>query len=451
MNGVASRAEPRFSDGPPAPVRRTSWALVDCNNFYCSCESAFDPSLATVPLVVLSNNDGCAIARCPRAKALGVKMGTPMFQLRDLVRERGLVARSSNYTLYGSMSARVVAILEDFAVSVEPYSIDETFVDVGPQPLDRIALGAAIRSRVRRWTGIPTCVGFGPTKALAKTANRMAKKLATTGGVVDLTDPDYRRTMLDGWPLDDVWGVGDALTARLRSVGVETAGDLARLPRARARAIGTVVLERLVMELCGEPTVGIDGPGDRRRSVAVTRSFGARVTDPHSMLQALATFSSRACGKLRALGLEAGVAHVFFSTGRHDAGPAHSVARTWTAPVRTADARVLSRVASRVVDGEFRHGIPYARAGVVLEDLGPAGEAPGLFGLDDEDARDGVMDLVDAVDGRWGRGTLRLGAEGFHHPWRTRHEHLSPRYTTRWSDLPTVSADPVRGRDRDAV
>ena len=248
-----------------------TYALSDGNSFYCSCERVFDPSLIGRPVVVLSNNDGCVVARTPEAKALGIPMGAPWFQIRDAYLKAGGKVRSSNYALYGDMSRRVNSVYETFAKSVEVYSIDESFLDLSDAP-DPVALCRTMQSQVLQWTGIPTCVGLGPTRTLAKAANHLAKKRPEFGGVCDLSDADERARLLATIEIGDVWGVGRALTARLRGHGVTNAAELAALPPKSARRIMTVTGERLVLELQGVRCLDLDEAPPSRQGIAVRPS-----------------------------------------------------------------------------------------------------------------------------------------------------------------------------------
>jgi nucleotidyltransferase/DNA polymerase involved in DNA repair len=263
-------------------------ALIDCNNYYVSCERAFDASLVGVPVIVLSNNDGCAIARSAEAKALGIKVGDPIHHLRDVVRRHGIRVLSSNYTLYGDMQRRVIAACEPFARDFEIYSIDETFLDLaGFEGRDLVDHVRAMREQVRLWTTIPTCVGIAETKTLAKLANAAAKKEARFEGVADLRDKAVRREVMDVFAVGDVWGVGGATARKLTDLGVHTASALRDMPMKQARAVGTVVLERLVAELRGVPSDAVEAVAPRRKGMAVTRSFGTPVCDFDRMMGAL--------------------------------------------------------------------------------------------------------------------------------------------------------------------
>ena len=296
-------------------------ALIDGNSFYCSCERVFDPKLARVPVIVLSNNDGCAIARTAEAKALGIRMGEPWFKIRDLCKRQGVRVFSSNYTLYGDMSARTNAVYRDFAPRVEIYSIDESFLDLSDvQPARRLELARDLRATVRAWTGIPTCIGIGPTKTLAKLANHIAKKVPDLDGVCDLTDPVAYDHWLCRISVEEVWGIGRASLGKLEAMGVDTVADLRDLDPRPVRKAMTVVGERIIHELRGLSCLPLELMPAQRKGCAVTRSFSARVTEREVLEQAVAAHATRLGEKLRRGGLGTSHVTVFYHTSTHDRG-----------------------------------------------------------------------------------------------------------------------------------
>lgn len=303
-------------------------ALIDGNNFYVSCERVFDPRLNDVPVIVLSNNDGCAVARSAEAKALGIKMGDPLFKIRDKVQEHGIRVLSSNYTLYGDMSRRVVDALGQFSPKVEIYSIDESFVDLsGFQSVVKQAV--EMRMAVRELTGIPTCVGIAPTKTLAKLGNFAAKKNPVFGGVCDFTDEKIAAWCMDRIAVGEVWGVGSRTEAKLIDVGIKTVAHLRDMPLPQARKIGTVVLERIVAELRGVRSLDLEEVAPQRKGMAVTRSAGTPMTTYDALTQAMTSHASRAAQKLRQHGLVAGQVTAFFHTNAFKpTAPQHSASRS---------------------------------------------------------------------------------------------------------------------------
>ena len=420
----------------------TAIGLIDCNNYYVSCERAFDSGLVGVPVVVASNNDGCAIARSSEAKALGVKMGDPIHLIRDRLNKHGVVVRSSNYTLYGDMQRRVITAIEEFASEVEIYSIDENFVDFAPfADRDLVAHANDMRDQVRRWTTIPTCVGIAPTKTLAKLANAAAKKNPLFDGVADLRDEAIRRWVLDRFPVADVWGVGRATATKLAELGITTAGQLRDMQMKQARGLGTVVLERLVAELQGVPASAVEMVEPQRKGMAVTRSFGSPVTTFDALMGAVAQYVMRGGEKLRSHGLVAGQLTVFFHTNPHRRElPQYHGSRRLTLRPMTADSLELLAAARRGVEAAWREGHAYTKAGIMLDDLIAAElRARTLFEADPI-RRERLMSALDEVNGKYGRFTAVPGTQGFKREWRMRAENKSPAWTTRIADVPVVTA-----------
>ncbi|MBO0134138.1 Y-family DNA polymerase [Agrobacterium burrii] len=421
----------------------TSFALIDGNSFYCSCERVFDPSIEKRPVIVLSNNDGCAVARTAEAKALGIGMGEPFFKIRDLCRTNNVAVYSSNYTLYGDMSARLNAIYRQWSLDVEVYSIDESFLDMTDiRPVDRQVFGRDLRSTVQRWTGIPTCVGIGPTKTLAKFANHVAKKNPELGGVCDLTDAALRQSWLDRIEVGEVWGVGAASGRKLFGLGVETAGDLARMDARLARKLLSVVGERTVLELQGLSCLPLEDVPPQRKGCAVTRSFGAPVTDLAGILEAVAAYATRAGEKLRRYGLEATHMAVFMHTSRfNEKDRPYSAQTTVHLPEASNDTFDLIHVAQSGARKIFRDGHRYAKAGIIMNDLVPAqSQQRPLFDARDRDQSDRLMTALDAVNKKFGRGALIPASAGIKREWQTKFDSRSPRYTTNIKELPIAMA-----------
>lgn len=418
-------------------------ALIDCNNFYVSCERVFDQKLVGVPVIVLSNNDGCAVARSEEAKSLGIKMGVPLFQIRDVVKEHGIRVLSSNYSLYGDMSRRVVETIGDFSPSIENYSIDETFVDlVGFK--DHVRQATDMRAAVREVTGIPTCVGIAPTKTLAKLANFAAKKNPVFGGVADFMDEKVRSWCMERIDVGEVWGVGSKTEVKLTAIGISTVAQLRDMPMQQARKIGTVVLERLVAELQGVRCLELEELAPQRKGMAVTRSSGEPMKSLDAVAQAVTAHATRAAEKLRTHGLVAGHLSVFFHTSLFSqTAPRHSVSRSVHLKPMTADTFDIVQAALLCVRKAWKgdpsgNGYAYTKAGVMLDDLISADKAPAmLFKIErPRDAR--LMTALDAVNDRWGKKTLLLGSEGFKRDFEAKATMRSPRYTTRLNELPVL-------------
>ena len=415
-------------------------AISDSANFYVSAERIFNPSLKNVPVIVLSNNDGCAVARSDEAKALGIKMGAPLHLIRDKITAHGVRVFSSNYTLYGDISRRVVEVYETFSPVVEVYSIDESFLDFGGFR-DREAHAQEMRRQVL----LQVRVGIGPTKTLAKCANEVAKRNPIFKGVLDMMDRSVADWVLPRVPVGDIWGVGGRTKAKLALLGIHTAAELRDMPARQARGLGSVILERTVRELQGEPCIPLDEAPPPRKGMAVTRSAGAPMRDQETVMSALAAHATRAAEKLRQHGLVAGAMTVFFHTSRFSAGrPQFSASRTVQLTPMTSDARDLVRVVRACVEACWpKQGGPYdfAKSGVMLDDLVAEADRPRTL-FDMADAGGGrspaVMAALDAVNARFGKKTMVLAAEGTQQAWKMRAEHRSPRYTTRISDLPVV-------------
>lgn len=422
----------------------TPIALIDCNAYYVSCERAFDSSLVGVPVVVASNNDGCAIARSHEAKALGIRMGDPIHLIRDRLRDHRVRVLSSNYILYGDMHQRVVASVQEFARDLEVYSIDELFLDLaGFEGRDLVAHAHAMRARVLQWTTIPTCVGVAGTKTLAKLANRVAKNDASFEGVVDLRDDRIRRDVMDGFPVEDVWGVGRATATKLAGLDVTTAAGLAAMPMKQARAVGTVVLERLVAELNGVPAGVIETVEPQRKGMAVTRSFGTPVREFETMMGAIAQYAMRAGEKLRQHGLVAGRLTVFYHTGPHRPDlPRHSASASCSLSPMTSDGLELVALARMLAGRRWRRdgAHAYVKAGIMLDDLVAEDLRPRTLFEDGDDRRCRLMAAIDAINDRHGRWTVVPAVQGFRREWRTRAENRSPAWTTRIAEVPVVIA-----------
>ncbi|ACB97302.1 Y-family DNA polymerase [Beijerinckia indica] len=415
------------------------FALIDANSFYGSCERLFDPSLAKRPVIVLSNNDGCAVSRTSDAKPF-VAMGQPYFQIKDVCRRENIAVFSSNYSLYGDVSARLNQVYRQFSPEIEVYSIDESFLDFsgfGDRNLE--AYARELHETIFRWVGIPTCVGIAPTKTLAKLANRVAKSSPDLGGVCDLRDQGKREEVLKRVPVEDVWGIGRASAAKLQRLGVITAADLAALPSPFARKLLSVVGERIVHELQGQPCLLLEQVAPQRKGCAVTRSFSARVTELDQMLEAVSAYAVQLGEKLRHHSLATEALTVFYHTSPFDTGPQRSVQKCVTLPEASADTLTLLRAARDGARAIWKEGYRYAKAGLVTMDLVRLEDAPrALFDAYDREASARLMMALDAVNAKFGRGTLHPAAAGIKRPWSTQFNMRSPRYTTCLDELPLV-------------
>lgn len=416
--------------------------LIDCDSFYVSCERVFNPRLEGVPVGVLSNNDGCFVARSAELKALGVQMGQPFFEVRVLCRRHDVRVLSSNYALYGDMSRRVVDCLRRFVPDLKEYSIDEAFMDFsGFGDRDLPAFAQEIRRTVLRWTGIPTCVGIAGTKVQAKLANRAAKKsLLDDSGVADLRDAEAAARVMALVPVEDVWGVGARSAAKLRMLGVHTAADLRDLDPRLARQLLTVVGERLVYELRGISCLPLELAPPPRRTIAVTRSFGRPVSDWEALREAVAAYAARAAEKLRAGKLAAEAVQVFAATSPFRPGPAYSNAVTVELRPPGDDSFRLIAAATGAARRIWRDGVQFSRAGIILGGLTPVDRVqPDLLSTADGRRRHRLMEAMDSINATMGRDTL-VPAATLGGRWRMRQELRSPSYTTSFADLPVVQA-----------
>ena len=423
------------------------FALVDCNNFYASCERTFRPELRNRPVVVLSNNDGCIIARSEEAKALGIKMGAPEFKCRDLLKKHDVAVFSSNYALYGDMSSRVMRLLCKLAPEIEVYSIDEAFLDMTSfTRFDLTDYARHIRETVRQHTGIPVCIGIGPTKTLAKIANRIAKKNPQYQGVCVLSSDEEIQTALERTKAEDIWGIGRQWSKLLQAKRIDTAADLARASAPWIQKHLHIVGARIQAELQGKSCLEMELVRPQKQSICTSRSFGRSVITLAELQQAVATFAGKCAVKLRKEDSLASMITVFIATSPFDeSGNRYWGTCTAALPHPTNDSRAILRAADKILDGIFRDGKVYKKAGVIVSGMAPkesSGTTLSLFAeeehaANDRDAR--LMEAMDAINKRYGKGTVHLAAENSE-SWNPNQERLSPSYTTRWSDILEVTS-----------
>jgi len=420
-------------------------ALMDCNNFYASCEKAFAPHLATRPVVVLSNNDGCVIARSKEAKEMGIPMGAPEFKQREAFKRLGVTVFSSNYALYGDMSARVMATAAALTPEMEVYSIDEAFLNLTGLP-DPAGHARRIRDTVLRWTGIPVSIGIGSTKTLAKAANKLAKQRPDFDGVLDLPEGPPLEALLAGLDVEDVWGIGRRHGARLKARGVRSALEFMRLPRDFVRKTMTVVGLHTWLELHGTPCSRLEEVPAPKKAIVSSRSFGRPVERLEEMEEALAQYVSRAAEKLRAQKGLAGTILAFVQTNTFIASqPQYSAAHSLALNPPTSHTPRLIRRGLEALRHIFRPGFRYKKVGVMLSGLESAAGAQ-LTLLAQPDSRgETLMAALDRVNAKWGRGTIRPAAAGVEQPWRMRQAQRSPCYTTSWGELPVALAQEKAG------
>lgn len=420
---------------------KTHSAIVDCDNFYVSCERLFRPELRGKPVVVLSNNDGCIIARSNEAKALGIKMGTAYFKAQKFLKQENVAVFSSNYALYGDMSHRVMDVLSQFAPRIEVYSIDEAFLDFeGFEEWDLHNYGHQICSKVQQWTGIPVSIGFGPTKTLAKLANRVSKKQADLKGVFNFSDAPDPDAVLANVVIGDIWGVGRRWAEKLQKQGIHTALDLKHCDAGTMKQRFNVVLARTVQELQGTPCIELEEAQADRQQVLCSRSFGARITRYEDLRAALTHFVTRAAEKLRKQKLLANAISVHISTSPFDdRREYYNNATTVKLMVPTDDTRKLTAVAQGLLETIYLDGHSYQRAGVLLMDLTKHEyQQQDLFAVTENPRSDELMKALDMINAKMGNGTLRFAGEGFEAGWRMKQQLRSPRYTTQFSELRVV-------------
>ncbi|MFZ6709360.1 Y-family DNA polymerase [Undibacterium sp. TC9W] len=424
------------------------FALVDVNNFYVSCERAFNPRLQNKPVVVLSNNDGCAVARSAEVKALGVKMGAPWFHMTDLIKQHGIIGLSSNYTLYGDMSNRVMTILRGYSPHVEVYSIDECFLNVdgmGGIWETPTVMGQDIRKKVLKWTALPVCVGFATSKTLAKLANHVAKKLPLFDGVCDFTTMSEARMrwLFERIDVGDVWGVGRRISARLHAMNIHTVQDLKDASPSMIRQSFGVVTERTLQELRGVSCMAMDEVVPPRREIISSRSFGKLLTSADEIAQAISTYVARAAEKLRNQRSVCGAVHVFIHTNPfREQDRQYSNGMTVPLSVQTDDNRLIVSAALSGFDLIFKEGYNYKKAGIVLMNLASNTNIQGTLFNDSKTRANSVavMNAMDTINQRYGQDVLHLASTGLSARWSMKSENRSPAYTTRWEEIPTAYA-----------
>ncbi|MFU8811722.1 MAG: Y-family DNA polymerase [Balneolaceae bacterium] len=428
---------------PPKDVSPTI-ALIDCNNFYASCERVFDPALIDRPVVILSNNDGCVIARSQEAKEAGIPMGAPVFKVRDRIKSHRIAVCSSNYALYGSMSRRVMEILRHCTPDVEVYSIDEAFVRLRKQHSPSATEeGRAIRERVLRWTGIPVSVGIAPTKTLAKIANEYAKKNDFTGGVYRLANPAQQKALLRQTPVSDIWGIGRQYAAMLERHGIYSAWQLSRQADHWVRKQMNVTGLRTVMELRGFPCLSVEETLNPRKGILSSRSFGSPVRDLDGLKEAVTLFTSRAAEKLRAQQSVAATISVGLVIDQYrQPGLPYKFSTQCTLSVPASATTTLLKAAMQCLDDLYAPGRIYKKAHVMLTGITPEYHVQG--GLFEEPAGDGntkaLMNCMDAINGRFGRQSVELAGTGTgkKQAWQMKQNYMSRRCTTRWDELMEV-------------
>lgn len=423
---------------------RKVFGLVDCNNFYVSCERLFKPSLEGKPVVVLSNNDGCIVARSNEAKALGIKMGIPLFKVADLVRRHKIVTLSSNYALYADLSERVMNVLSTMSPHQEGYSIDECFLDFSGFS-DATSHGQHIRETIKKWLGLPVCVGIGPSKTLAKLSNFIAKKRQQYSGVFDirtLSEPEQLALMQDIC-VDEIWGIGRKMSERLNNIGIWTVRDLREADPEQMQERFSVVVKRTVLELQGMSCLSLEEIAEPRKQIICSRSFGNQVHAMNDLEQAVAGYASRAAEKLRRDGSHVAVVQVFIQTNTFSkTQPQYCRQGSYRLTSPTDDTLAITKAAMSVLKEIYKPGFAYQKAGVVLMDLAPAQsqQLQVFSSVEKASKSQKLMQVLDATNAAMGHKSLYLAAEGQNEACRVKSEHRTPAYTTSWDSLPIAKA-----------
>lgn len=424
-------------------MKQPLFALIDCNNFFVSCERLFRPDLEGRPVVVLSSNDGCAVSRSNEAKILGIPMGAPAFKYREFFRQHGVVSFSANFELYGDISRRITELLTTVTPRIEIYSVDECFLDLSELPIkDYQAWARQVQHQVWKWIGIPVSIGIAPTKTLAKLAADRGKKDPELNGVLDLTVQDRSfANYLEHTPIKDVWGIGWRLAPKLRAEGIANANQLRQLAPRRAQQLMGILGRQLITELNGTSCHLLELEGKLAKSIARTRTFGEDTSDAYAVEAALSTFTSQATYRLRASGQLTRRAGLFLTTSRHKPGY-----RSWSKEISfdvpTADAGFIAQTINDEFGKLYNPHVQYHRAGVWLRDFTPADQLQtDLFGVVDiatQDKATSRMAAVDRLNDKYGRRTVRLASEELAGAWKPKYLLRSPRYATRWDELPAV-------------
>lgn len=417
------------------------YALVDCNNFYASCERVFQPQFAGKPIVILSNNDGCIISRSEEAKALGIPMGAPEFQVREQLQKNSINVFSSNYTLYGDLSKRVMNILRQFTPNVEDYSIDEAFLNFnGVSIEDYHNYGLQIRKRILKWLGLPVCVGIAPTKALSKVANRIAKKFPEKTGGVHVIDTDEKRIKALKWTkIGDVWGIGYRLTKKMKAMNINTAYDFIQPQYENfiKREMGIIGL-RLRSELEGKPVLELEEALETKKSIAITRSFKTKLSKLDDLKERVSTFATVCAEKLRKQNSCCYSVNVFLAKDPHNTTGRTYFSRTETLPFATNSNLTISTLAIEMLGKIYEPNQVYMKAGVIVTQLIPQDQKQLHLFEEENPKHQKLMEVIDQFHKKTGERKIRLGNQDLQHTWIMKQNHLSPNFTTNLNDIITV-------------
>lgn len=417
----------------------SQFALIDCNNFYVSCERVFRPALKNKPVVVLSNNDGCIISRSAEAKALNIEMGVPFFKVKDLIKKYKVAVFSSNYALYGDFSQRVMETLSQFSPEIEYYSIDEAFLDLSSlKDTDLVEYGKKIKKTVKQYTGIPISVGMAPTKTLTKVANHLAKSDPSYGGVCLLFNPKEIDEVLKNTPIEKIWGIGFSYTKLLYRLGILNGYDFRAMPRGWIQHKMGVIGLRMIEELYGNSCLDLELISPPKKGICSSRSFGESITNLSDLEEAISTYVARAAEKMREQAREANVIIIFIHSSRFRENFYRNSALVRLSHP-TSHTPELIEHALNLLKKIYKEGIRYKKAGVLLEDLTPVSQAQrGLFDLNNREQSNQLMETIDRLNLRMGEGTVKIAAQGLKQSWAPKVDLRSPRYTTSWDELKEV-------------
>lgn len=421
------------------------FALVDCNNFYASCERVFQPQLNNQPIAILSNNDGCVIARSDEAKILGLPMGAPAFKFKQFFKEKNIHVFSSNYPLYGDMSTRVMNVLKQFTPDVEVYSVDEAFLKLeGFDNYDINSYGNQIKNRVNKWTGMPISIGIAPTKALSKVANKIAKKFKYRTNGVYIIDSDEKRIKALKWtPIESVWGIGRGHTKRLQEQNIKTAYDFTQLSDEWVRNNMAIIGLRLKKDLEGEPTLDLDDDlSSPKKAIATTRSFEYTFSDLDNIKERVSTFATSCAEKLRKQHSSCNVIIVFLRSDRHKKNDLqHKPSMLVTLPYATDSTLTISNYAVNAVKSIYKKGVKYKRAGVIVSGLVPTNSKQLDLFVKDNPKHHQLMKSIDTMNNKYGTYKIKIANQDLKRTWKMKQEHLSPRYTTNINEIIEVKCD----------
>ncbi len=413
------------------------YALIDCNNFYASCERLFNPSLNGKPVIVLSSNDGCVIARSNESKALGIKMGVPYFKVKEIVERNNVAIYSANLTLYGDISNRVMSIIRDHAPAVEVYSIDEAFINLQGLTTEQIKeLSTMLVTKIKKWVGIPVSIGIAPTKTLAKVASKLCKQYPKLNGVCIMTRPQDINKVLSKFPINDVWGIGRRYQRILNNINIYTALDFVNTPKATIKSTMGIVGLRTWSELKSEPCITFELSQPARKQICTSRSFSKELADYNELLASLTTFAAIASQKLRYQKSVCLELYVFIYTNKFKENtPQQFESAIFNFPTATDNLLEISKATSHLLSTIFRKGYSYKKAGVILSKIVPSNSIQlSLFDTQDHSKHNNLMQALDAINAKQGKNTLKLASQGSNRV-NVRGEFLSPCYTTSWSDL----------------